>query len=103
MEQLYNLLRQTGLKVFYAVADKNAQVPYIVYTDYNEKYIKADNHISDTIINVQVDFYTNTPFDSKKADILNLLDKQEILVTYKLMYDSDEKVYHHIFDCEVLG
>lgn len=102
MNDLINALKSLGLPVGYIKVDKNAQLPYIVYTDYGERYTKADNHINTVIVNVQVDYYTDVPLDENKWKIRKALDEADVTFSYKLLYDSSEKVYHHIFDCEVL-
>lgn len=101
MEKLVEALNTLGISLFYAFADKNERLPYIVYTDYSERYSKADNHIDNIIVNVQVDFYTKVPLDDNCRAIRNTLDAAEITFTYTMMYDDIEKVYHHIYDCEV--
>lgn len=102
MDELILLLKTLDMPLFYAVADENQAMPYMVYNDYSEYYSKADNRISEVVTNIQVDFYTNIPFDDKKWLIRQTLDSAEIPFSYQLLYDDEERVYHHIFDCEVV-
>lgn len=102
MERLYELLKSTGIMVCYPETDKNTRLPYIAFIDYSEAYTKADNRINTVVVNVQVDYYTDIPLDENKWKIRKVLDEAGISFSYKLLYDSTEKVYHHIFDCEVL-
>lgn len=101
MEELYEILSSVGVTVGYARVSENTQLPYIVYTDYSEYYTKADNRIDNIVTNVQVDYYTTKRFDPNKAKIRESLDKAGITFSYQMMFDTTERVYHHIFDCEV--
>jgi hypothetical protein len=102
MEKLYNVLLSLGVKVYYVVADKNATLPFIAYNDYSEYYRKGDNRIDDVVQNVQVDYYTNTQRDKNKNKLRKALDDAGFTFSYSMLYDSTERVYHHIFDCEVM-
>lgn len=101
MEELYEILSSVGVPTGYASVPKDTQLPYIVYTDYSEYYTKADNRIDNIVINVQVDYYTTKRFDPNKAKIRELLDRAGITFSYQMMFDTEERVYHHIFDCGV--
>lgn len=101
MEEIYNILQIVGVPIGYTSVPKNTQFPYIVYTDYSEYYTKADNLINNVILNVQVDYYTTTKQDPNKIKIRNLLDEAGITFSYQMLVDTTEKIYHHIFDCEV--
>ena len=101
MDKLYKALKDTGIEVYYSYAVGNVQPPYICYMEYAEKYLKANNKIADTVIKVQVDYYTITPLDSNTYIIKDALENAGVPFEYTLVYDSENEVYHHVFDCEV--
>lgn len=101
-ETLKAALSPLGITLYHAYAVQNAALPYMVYTEYAEAYRKADNRIDEVITSIQLDYYTKTPHDANKNVIRAALDGAGISFTYRMRHEDDEKVYHHIFDCEVI-
>lgn len=102
MDKFIEILNSTGIPIVYTTENAGASLPFISYMEYSEKYGYADNKIESTIIKIQVDYYTTAAFDKNKDLIKNTLSVNKIPFEYKLLFDSDERVYHHIFDCEVI-
>lgn len=86
----------------YMWTSESTKLPYGIITDYSEEYTKADNKIDNTIVRVQIDYFTNVAYDVHKQAIKRVLDDMQIPFSYTQMYEADERVYHHIFDCEVV-
>lgn len=100
VKELITRLKNLGT-VYYTQAEGQAVLPYFVVNDYAEVYDSADNSIDDVRASVQIDYYTKTPFDEKKGEILALLSSLKIIPNYSRYYLNDEKVYQHIFDVEI--
>ena len=89
--------------VYSGNAPKNAAVPYIVVNKYSEGYQKGDDRIDEVTDYIQVDYYTKSIYDENKDVIRGGLDDTGAEITYSKMYESDERLYHHIFDIRVGG
>jgi len=101
MEQLISIFNATGIANYHTPVPANAALPYIALTDYAESYSRADDRIDDITEHIQADYYTKTEYDPNKDVIRDALDAAEIVFDYQCRYEDAEKVYHHIFDCEV--
>ena len=99
-------LRQTGLPVYHHNTKAMPRMPYMTYTEYGERYAKANNRIDDTIILVQLDLFTDKTDKAAKKTVKEALDTAGVVFTYTMQVenednDKDNVYLHHIFDCEV--
>ena len=76
---LYNVLNNTGIKVYPSVAPQNAELPYIIYnmtSDTKEFGLVGRSTVDN--VRFQVDVYTKT--SSERYDI-NILIENELLAS----------------------
>lgn len=100
------VLKRTGIPIYHYNTKSLPNMPYMTYTEYAENYTKADNSIDDTIINIQLDLFTDKADKTTKKAIKKALNDNNAVFTYKVITENDEKnsdltYLHHIFDCEV--
>lgn len=100
--ELYKLLSETGLPVYYYEADENPSLPYIVYFTDNtaawgadeRNYLRKDSYI--------VEFYSaNKNFENQKK-IETALDKAGINYSATETHIEEEKMYMVAFTFEII-
>lgn len=101
IEKLMNALESVGVPVKYAEYRENIPLPYIVWSEYGEEYERADNRILSEIIQVQVDYYTEKQLDDNANVLKYALDEAGIPFEKSVLIDNDERIFHHVYDCEV--
>lgn len=78
---------------------------YIVWSEYGENALCADNKVSVSAQKVQVDYYTKTEFDPLVDQLRAALNEAEIPYSYDCDTERDGDgtllFIRHIFDCEV--
>lgn len=105
LEQFYGVLRE--MKDGYSVPvshyhSDSKDFPRIVYFEYDEGSLNADNHRLASFDYVQISYFTQTDHDKNVKRIARLLNEHEIAYKKKTIYERENQVWHHVFDCSLL-
>ncbi len=97
MEELYKILKTTGLPVAYSHFTRKAEPPFVVYFVDGEDGIFADNKIYAKLIDYEIELYTkNKDLESEKK-IEEVLEKNQINYIKETTWINDEKLYQVVF------
>lgn len=105
--QLKSVLAGTGIPLHHDATKTFPRLPYMVFSEYAEKYQKADDHIDDVIMSIQVDLYE--PVDGNyHKNIRAALDAARAAFETQRLVETNANgkngisvVAHWVFDCEV--
>jgi hypothetical protein len=95
-----DLLLTIGVSVYHYSAHQD-QGNYIVWAEYGDKAMTADNRREERALCVQVDLFTKIEFDPTVDEINSALNRDDISFEYLCDYEQDTGYIHHIWDCEV--
>jgi len=101
LSELEKELKTVTPNVFHLDADTSkVSMPYIVYSEYRERFFYSDNKPGAGTWRVQIDYFTKQRKDQNATVIKELLAAHEIPFSHSKLYDKDNKAVRHIFDCE---
>lgn len=102
-DELYNLLKSTGLPVAYHHFKNPPNLPYIVYLfTYSNNY-GADNKVYSKINNYQVELYSDKKDLESEKLIEELFDENGIFYEKSETYIESEDLYQVLYEIQVIG
>jgi hypothetical protein len=100
--EIGQMLRETGLPVFYDHGKVGTELPYITYTTASDNFF-ADSRTYQKVYDLRVVLYTAT----KRPDLEELLeavfDGHDISWNRDEVYENTEEVFQEIYESEVFG
>lgn len=99
--ELYNLLKSTGLPVAYHHFEEPPDLPYIIYLFAYSSNFGADNKTYQKINNYQVELYSNEKDLESEQLIENLFDENDIYYDKSETYIESEKMYQVIYEIQI--
>lgn len=99
--ELYNLLKSTGLPVAYHHFDEPPNLPYIIYLFTYSSNFAADGKIYKRFDNYQVELYSEKKDLESEQLIENLFDENDIYYDKSETYIESEKMYQVIYEIQI--
>ncbi len=99
--ELYNLLKSTGLPVAYHHFDKPPSLPYIVYLFTYSSNFGAEDRVYQKIDNYQVELYSEEKDLAREQLIENLFDENDIYYDKSETYIESEEMYQVIYEIQI--
>lgn len=99
--ELYNLLKSTGLPVAYHHFDEQPNLPYIVYLFTYSSNFGAEDRVYQKIDNYQVELYSEKKDLAREQLIENLFDENDIYYDKSETYIESEKMYQVIYEIQI--
>jgi len=99
--ELYNLLKSTGLPVAYHHFDEPPNLPYIVYLFTYSSNFGAEDRVYQKIDNYQVELYSEKKDLAREQLIENLFDENDIYYDKSETYIESEEMYQVIYEIQI--
>ena len=99
--ELYNLLKSTGLPVAYHHFDEPPSLPYIIYLFTYSSNFAADSKIYKRFDNYQVELYSEKKDLESEQLIENLFDENDIYYDKSETYIESEEMYQVIYEIQI--
>jgi len=99
--ELYNLLKSTGLPVAYHHFDEPPSLPYIVYLFTFSDNLGADNKVYQKINNYQVELYSEKKDLESEQLLENVFDENDIYYDKSETYIESEEMYQVIYEIQI--
>lgn len=100
LTEFRDVLLTVDPKAFHYEASQKLE-PYTVWAEEDEKQLSGDDACDEVIIRARVDYFTQTEYDPQVEVFKAAFNGMDIAYRYSCEYDTDAKVIHHRFDCEV--
>lgn len=102
LAKLVTMLKATGYPVAFSHFDSPPTVPFIVYITPDEDAFHADNINYTTIINVEIELYTDKKDLVAEGKIESLLNENEIPWVAYQTYIESEKLHQKVYEIGVI-
>ena len=99
--ELYNLLKSTGLPVAYHHFNEPPGLPYIVYLFTFSENLGADNKVYQKIDNYQIELYSEKKDLAREQLIENLFDENDIYYDKSETYIESEEMYQVVYEIQI--
>lgn len=102
LEELYLILKSTGLPVAYSHFNERKSPPYITYLSSYSSNFNADNRVYKKIDNIQIELYTKNKDLEVEKKLEDLLDENEIAYETTEEWIDSEKLFQKIYEVQIL-
>jgi len=99
--ELYNLLKSTGLPVAYHHFDEPPSLPYIIYLFTYSSNFAADSKIYKRFDNYQVELYSEKKDLESEQLLENVFDENDIYYDKSETYIESEEMYQVIYEIQI--
>ena len=99
--ELYNLLKSTGLPVAYHHFEEPPSLPYIIYLFTYSSNFAADSKIYHKTNNYQVELYSNKKDLTSEKLIEDAFDNNDIYYDKSETYIESEEMYQVIYEIQI--
>lgn len=99
--ELYNLLKSTGLPVAYHHFDEPPGLPYIIYLFTYSSNFAADSKIYKRFDNYQVELYSEKKDLESEQLLENVFDENDIYYDKSETYIESEEMYQVIYEIQI--
>ena len=99
--ELYNLLKSTGLPVAYHHFDEPPSLPYIIYLFTYSSNFAADSKIYKRFDNYQVELYSEKKGLESEQLLENVFDENDIYYDKSETYIESEEMYQVIYEIQI--
>lgn len=102
LEELYLILKNTGLPVAYSHFNQKKSPPYITYLSaYSSNFI-ADNKVYKKSNNIQIELYTKYKDLEVEKKLEDLLDENEVVYETTEAWIESEKLFQRIYEVRLI-
>ena len=102
LEELYLILKSTGLPVAYSHFNVRKSPPYITYLSAYSSNFNADNRVYKKIDNIQIELYTKNKDLEVEKKLEDLLDENEIAYETTEGWIDSEKLFQKIYEVRLI-
>lgn len=102
LEELYLILKSTGLPVAYSHFNEIKSPPYITYLNSYSSNFNADNKVYKKIDNIQIELYTKYKDLEAEKKLEDLLDENEIVYETTEEWIDSEKLFQRIYEVRLI-
>lgn len=102
LEELYILLKSTGLPVAYSHFEEKKSPPYITYLSVYSSNLYADDKVYKKIDNIQIELYTNKKDLAVEKILEDILDENEIAYDTTEEWINSEKLFQRIYEVRLI-
>lgn len=99
--ELYNLLKSTGLPVAYHHFDEPPSLPYIIYLFTYSSNFAADSKIYKRFDNYQVELYSEKKDLESEQLLENVFDENDIYYDKSETYIESEEMYQVVYEIQI--
>ena len=100
-DELYNLLKSTGLPVAYHHFKNPPNLPYIIYLFTYSDNFGADNKVYSKISNYLIELYSDKKDLVNEKLIEDLFDNNNIYYEKSEVYIENEEMYQVIYEIQI--
>ena len=100
-EELYTLLKSTGLPTVYYQWDDPPELPYLIYLFAESDNFGADNVVYYDISNFDVELYSDEKDVDSEATLETLFSENEIYYEKYEEYIESEKMYQVLYEIQI--
>lgn len=100
-DELFNLLKTSGLPVAYHHFKKAPSLPYVIFLRISDSNINADDKVYFKFKNYQVELYTDKKNEILEEKIETILDEHEICYETSEEWIESEKMYQVVYGIQI--
>ncbi|MGG3841821.1 hypothetical protein [Anoxybacillus kestanbolensis] len=102
LDELYDILKETGFPVAYSHFFKPQNPPFIVYVIAYSSNFGADDRVYQEIENVQIELYTKMKDLEAESKVKTVLDEHGFYYETTEIYIPSEKLYQKVYEVRLL-
>ncbi|WP_378210002.1 hypothetical protein [Anoxybacteroides rupiense] len=102
LDELYDILKETGFPVAYSHFFKPQKPPFITYMVAYSSNFTADDQVYQEIENVQIELYTLKKDFEAEEKVKVVLDANNLVYETSETYISSEKLYQKVYEVRLL-